>query len=240
MGEVDTERQALNVARMRLLGAEVDPGRPPARARSRTRSTRRCATGSPTSTTTHYLFGTVAGPHPFPTMVRDFHRGHRRRGARAGAGADRPAARRRRRLRRRRLQRDRASSTRSSTTPDVRLVGFEAGGDGVDTGRHARHASPGARRRRCTARAPTCCRTRTARPSSRTRSRPASTTPASARSTPASRTSAAREYLPVTDAEAMDAFALLCRTEGIIPAIESAHALAGALRARPRAGPGRG
>ena len=43
------------------------------------------------------------------------------------------------------------------------------------------------------------------------------------------------EYRPVTDAEAMDAFALLSRTEGIIPAIESAHALAGALQARPRA-----
>ena len=45
MGEEDTRRQALNVARMRLLGAEVDPGRPPAAAPSRTRSTRRCATG---------------------------------------------------------------------------------------------------------------------------------------------------------------------------------------------------
>jgi tryptophan synthase beta chain len=44
-------------------------------------------------------------------------------------------------------------------------------------------------------------------------------------------------YLPVTDAEAMDAFALLCRTEGIIPAIESAHALAGVLRIGKELGP---
>jgi len=44
-------------------------------------------------------------------------------------------------------------------------------------------------------------------------------------------------YQPVTDAEAMDAFALLCRTEGIIPAIESAHALAGAVRIAPELGP---
>ena len=48
------------------------PGRARQRAPSRTPSTRRCATGSPTSTTTHYIFGTVAGPHPFPEMVRDF------------------------------------------------------------------------------------------------------------------------------------------------------------------------
>ena len=49
MGEEDTRRQALNVARMRLLGAEVVPGAGSGRAPSRTRSTRRCATGSPTS-----------------------------------------------------------------------------------------------------------------------------------------------------------------------------------------------
>src|SRR4051794_12019049 len=73
MGEEDTRRQALNVARMRLLGAEVIP----------------VTTGSRTLKdaineamrdwvtnvgTTHYLLGTVAGPHPFPAMVRDFHR----------------------------------------------------------------------------------------------------------------------------------------------------------------------
>ena len=45
------------------------------------------------------------------------------------------------------------------------------------------------------------------------------------------------DYQSVTDREAMDAFALLCRTEGIIPAIESAHALAGAIRIAPRLGP---
>ena len=152
MGEVDTERQALNVARMRLLGAEVVPVDARQRARSRTPSTRRCATGSPTSTTTHYLLGTVAGPHPFPEMVRDFHRVIGERGPRAGARPRRPAARRRRRLRRRRLQRDGHLPPRSSTTPAVRLVGFEAGGEGVDTGRHAARF---ARRHR-----PACCTAR--------------------------------------------------------------------------------
>ncbi len=83
MGEEDTRRQALNVARMELLGAEVIP----------------VTTGSKTLKDainealrdwvasvddTHYLLGTAAGPHPFPAMVRDFCRGHRRR----GPGAD--------------------------------------------------------------------------------------------------------------------------------------------------------
>ena len=118
--------------------------------------------------------------------------------------------------------------------PGVRLVGFEAGGDGIETGRHAatiteRHAGRAARRA-----VATCCRTRTGRPPSRTRSPPGWTTPASGPSTRCSTTSAGRRTEPVTDTEAMDAFALLSRTEGIIPAIESAHAVAGALRPGPR------
>ena len=94
-------------------------------------------TGWPTSTTTHYLLGTAAGPHPFPAMVRDFCRGigdearaqvleltgaPARRG-RAPASAAAPTRS--------------ASSRRSSPDDGVRLYGFEAGGDGVETGRHA-------------------------------------------------------------------------------------------------------
>ena len=73
MGEVDTERQALNVARMRLLGAEVVP----VKVGSRTlkdainEALRDWVTNVDN---THYLLGTVAGPHPFPVMVRDFHK----------------------------------------------------------------------------------------------------------------------------------------------------------------------
>ena len=74
MGEEDTRRQALNVARMRLLGAEVVAGRRRAAAPSRTPSTRRCATGWPTSTAPTTSSARVAGPHPFPVMVRDFQR----------------------------------------------------------------------------------------------------------------------------------------------------------------------
>ena len=136
MGSVDTKRQALNVARMELLGAKVVP----------------VDSGSATlkdainealrdwvSTVDHtaYLFGTAAGPHPFPTHGPRLHPRHRRRGPRPVPRADRPAAGRDRRVRRRRLQRDRAVHRRSSTTRDVRIYGFEPGGDGVETGRHA-------------------------------------------------------------------------------------------------------
>ena len=121
--------------------------------------------------------------------------------------------------------------------PGVRLVGYEAAGDGVETGRHAATftgGSPGAFQ----GRSRTCCRTRTGRPSNPIRSQRVWTIPASGPSMPASRTLGRAEYRPITDTEAMDAFALLCRTEGIIPAIESAHAVAGALKLGVELGPG--
>ena len=73
MGEVDTRRQALNVARMRLLGARVVPVTHGSRTLKDAinEALRDWVTNV---STTHYLLGTVAGPHPFPTMVRDFHR----------------------------------------------------------------------------------------------------------------------------------------------------------------------
>ena len=122
--------------------------------------------------------------------------------------------------------------------PTVRLVGFEAGGDGVETGRHAatHHRRPpgvlhGAR-------------------SYLLQDEDGQTIESHSISAGLDYPGVGpehawlhdigrAEYRPVTDAEAMDAFALLCRTEGIIPAIESAHALAGALEAR-RASSGRG
>ena len=225
MGEEDTRRQALNVVRMRLLGAEVVPVTTGSRTLKDAinEALRDWVTNVET---THYVFGTVAGPHPFPAMVRDFQRviGDEARAQVLERGG--PAARRRGRLRRRRLQRDRHLHR-------LRPRRGRAAGRLRGRRRRRRHrparGDDHRRRRRacCTAPAPTCCRTRTGRPSSRTRSPPAWTTPASARSTPTCTTSAAPSTAPVTDAEAMEAFALLCRTEGIIPAIESAHALAG-------------
>jgi tryptophan synthase beta chain len=176
MGEEDTRRQALNVARMKLLGAEVVSVTNGSRTLKDAinEAMRDWVTNVET---THYLLGTVTGPHPFPTMVREFHRviGDETRQqvleltgalpdavcACVGGGSN-------------------AIGIFSAflDDPSVALYGFEAGGEGVASGRHA------ARRECCTERGRTSCRTRWGRPSRATRSRPGSTTPASARSTP--------------------------------------------------------
>ncbi len=226
MGAEDTRRQALNVARMRLLGAEVVP----------------VETGSQTLKdaineafrdwvanveTTNYVFGTVAGPHPFPTLVRDLQKiiGEEARGqvlertgrlpdvaiACVGGGSN-------------------AMGLFHAFLDDpVRLIGCEAAGDGVETGRHAATITAGA-------------------PGVLHGARSYLLQDADGQTIESHSISAGldypgvgpehswlssigrAEYRPVSDAEAMDAFRLLCRTEGIIPAIESAHALAGTLR----------
>jgi tryptophan synthase beta chain len=230
MGEEDTRRQALNVARMKLLGATVVP----------------VATGSRTLKdainealrdwvtnvdSTHYLLGTAAGPHPFPAMVRDFVR---------GIGVE---------ARQQCLELDgalpdavcacvgggsNAIGIFHAFMPDesVRLYGFEAGGDGVDTGRHAASITGGATGVLHGARTfllqDEDGQTIESHSISAGLDYPA-VGPEHAYLHESGRAS----YQPVTDAEAMAAFRLLCRTEGIIPAIESAHALAGALRVIP-------
>ena len=227
MGEVDTERQALNVARMRLLGAEVIP----VTAGSRTlKDAINEALRDWVSSVddTHYLLGTVAGPHPFPTMVRDFHRvvGMEAREQvleRIGRLPDAVAA---------------CVGGGSNAIgifhaflddADVRLVGFEPGGDGVETGRHGAtlsEGSPGALHGAM---------------SYLLQDEDGQTAESYSISAGLDYPGVGPEhallkdlgratYESVTDAEAMEAFALLARTEGIIPAIESAHAIAGALR----------
>jgi tryptophan synthase beta chain len=230
MGEVDTKRQALNVARMELLGATVVP----------------VTTGSRTLKDamneafrdwvanvdrTHYLVGSVGGPHPFPAMVRDFARGI---GVEARAQA---------------LERlgrlpdaicacvgggSNAMGIFHAFIPDdeVRLYGFEAGGEGVATGRHAASITGGS--------IGVLHGARTYLLQDEDGQTIESHSISAGLDYPAvgpehawlADTGRAR-YEPVTDAEAMDAFQLLCRTEGIIPAIESAHAIAGALRVVP-------
>ena len=235
MGEEDTRRQALNVARMRLLGAEVVPVTTGSRTLKDAinEAMRDWVTNVET---TNYVFGTVAGPHPFPLMVREYQRviGDEAReqvlervgrlpdvvAACVGGGSN-------------------AIGIFTAFVPDegVRLVGLRGRrrrrrhrpARRVD---HRRHAGRAARR----ALVPAAGR-RTARPSSRTRSRPAWTTRASARSTRTCTTSAAPSTARSPTTQAMDAFALLSRTEGIIPAIESAHALAGALDLGRELGP---
>ncbi|MDQ3789688.1 MAG: tryptophan synthase subunit beta [Actinomycetota bacterium] len=226
MGEVDTQRQALNVARMRLLGAEVIP----------------VTTGSRTLKdainealrdwvanvdTTHYLLGTAAGGHPFPMMVRNFHKviGQEARAQileKAGRLPDAVTA---------------CVGGGSNAIgifhgfiddPDVRLVGFEPGGKGIDTGEHGATLSEGTPGMLHGAK------------SYLLQDEDGQTIEAYSISAGLDypgvgpehawlKDTGRAEYRPVTDAEAMDAFKLLSRTEGIIPAIESAHALAGTL-----------
>ena len=227
MGEEDTERQSLNVARMRLLGAEVVP----VTAGSRTlkdainEALRDWVTNVET---TNYMFGTAAGPHPFPAMVRDFQRiiGVEARqqvldltgrlpdvvAACVGGGSN-------------------AIGIFDAFLDDagVRLVGLEAGGDGVDTGRHASSITGGAPGVLHGARSfllqDEDGQTRESHSISAGLDYPGVGPQHSYLSS-----IGRAEYRPITDSEAMEALRLLCRTEGIIPAIESAHALAGAIK----------
>ncbi len=113
---------------------------------------------------------------------------------------------------------------------EVKLYGAEAAGDGIDTGRHAASMNRPAAPACCTATAPTCCTTTTARSPKPIPFPPAWTTPASARSMPACPTAGRAQYVGITDEEALAAFHRLRRIEGIMPALESAHAMAQAIK----------
>ncbi len=234
MGEEDTRRQALNVARMRLLGADVvavDAG-------SRTlkdainEAFRDWVT---TVENTHYLFGTVAGPHPFPAIVRDFQKviGEEARGqvlALTGRLPDAVAA----------CVGGGSNAlgifTAFLADQGVRLFGFEAGGDGVETGRHAATLSAGSRGVLHGARSYVLQDVDGQTIESHSISAGLDY-PGVGPEHAWLRETGRVAYEPVTDAEAMEAFRMLSRTEGIIPAIESAHALAGALRLGRQLGP---
>ena len=235
MGEEDTRRQALNVARMRLLGAEVVPVTTGSRT-LKDAINEAFRDWVSTVETTNYVFGTVAGPHPFPLIVRELQRviGDEARAqvlesigrlpdavlACVGGGSN-------------------AIGIFTAFVPDaaVRLIGLEAGGEGVDTGRHAATISAGSPGVLHGARSYLLQdengQTRESHSISAGLDYPG-VGPEHAYLNDIGRV----EYRPVTDAEAMDAFALLSRTEGIIPAIESAHALAGALHLGRELGPG--
>lgn len=224
MGEVDTVRQSLNVARMKLLGAEVVPVTTGSRTlKDAINEALRDWVANVEST--HYLLGTVAGPHPFPTMVRDFHsvigiESRQQMIEQFGSLPDVVAA---------------CVGGGSNAIgifhaflddEDVRLVGMEAAGDGVETLRHAATLSMG-------------------RPGVLHGAKSYLLQDEDGQTSESHSISAGldypgvgpehawlkdigrAEYIPVTDTEAMAALKLLSRTEGIIPAIETAHALAG-------------
>ena len=222
MGVEDTVRQALNVYRMRLLGAEVIA------VESGTRTLKDAINEAirdwvTNVETTHYLIGSVVGPHPYPMLVRDFQSviGREARqqildaegrlpdvvSACVGGGSN-------------------AIGTFYEFIGDasVRLVGVEAAGEGVETGRHSATLSAG-------------------RPGVLHGSMSYLLQDEHGQIQEAHSISAGldypgvgpehswlkatgrAEYLAVTDDEALEGFRLLCRTEGIIPALESAHAI---------------
>ena len=235
MGKVDTERQALNVARMKILGAEVI-------AVEHGSATLKDAINEALRDwvtnvdNTHYLIGTVTGPHPFPEMVRDFHRiiGVEARAqvldltgrlpdavlACVGGGSN-------------------AMGIFHAFIPDaqVRLIGVEAGGEGLASGRHAARfaadATPGVLHGAM---------------SYLMQDEDGQTIESHSISAGLDypsvgpehswlRDSGRAEYRYAVDSDVMDAFRLLCRTEGIIPALESAHALVGAMELGRELGP---
>ena len=226
MGEVDTERQALNVARMQLLGAEVIP----VTSGSRTlKDAINEAIRDWVATVDHtaYCFGTAAGPHPFPAMVRDFCRGIGDE-ARAqcleltGALPDSVAA----------CVGGGSNAIGIFTAflddESVDLFGFEAGGEGVDTARHAATIWAGEVGVLHGARTYVLQDEDGQTVESHSISAGLDYPGVGPQHAHLAQTGRA-SYRPVTDKAAMEAFSLLARTEGIIPAIESAHAVAGAL-----------
>ena len=234
MGEEDTRRQALNVARMKLLGATVVPVTTGSRTLkdAMNEAMRDWVTNVES---THYLIGTVAGPSPFPRMVRDFQRviGDEARAqvlALTGGLPDAVAA----------CVGGGSNAIGIFTAflddPGVRLYGFEAGGDGVETGRHAASITGGAPGVLHGARSyllqDEMGQTIESHSISAGLDYPG-VGPEHAWLNDVGRA----QYRPVTDAQAMEAFSLLCRTEGIIPAIESAHAIAGAVDVGRELGP---
>jgi tryptophan synthase beta chain len=227
MGEVDTERQALNVARMRLLGAEVVPVKTGSRT-LKDAINEALRDWVANVDTTHYLLGTVAGPHPFPTMVRDFHSviGNEARqqmldefgflptvvAACVGGGSNAIGI-----------------FHAFLDDQDVDLYGFEAAGDGLDTPRHAATLTYGKLGVLHGAK------------SYMLQDEDGQTMDSHSISAGLDYPGVGPEhawlkdlgrakYRGISDAEAMDAMLLLARTEGIIPAIETSHALAGALK----------
>ncbi|MGH7614783.1 MAG: tryptophan synthase subunit beta [Gemmatimonadales bacterium] len=235
MGEEDMRRQRLNVYRMELLGARVVP------VTSGTRTLKDATNEAlrdwvSNVTDTHYIIGSVVGPDPFPRLVRDFQAviGREARGqtlerygrlpttvvACVGGGSNAMGM-----------------FTAFLADREVELVGVEAAGEGLDTGRHAASLSRG-------------------RPGVFHGSRSYLLQDAEGQVQPAHSVSAGLDYPgvgpehaflkdtgrvlyeAVTDHQALEAFAALARLEGIVPALESAHAVAWVRRAGQRWTPG--
>ena len=227
MGEVDSRRQALNVARMELLGARIIP------VASGTRTLKDAINAAMRDWVenlreTHYLLGSCVGPHPFPQIVRDFQ---------SVIGRE---------VRRQILEREgRLPDTIVACVgvgsnafvifhpfldDDVRLFGGEAGGEGLASGRHSASLTAGSVG--VFQGALSYLLQDGDGQVLETHSVAAGLDHPSVGPEHAMLKDTGRvRYEAVTDAEALHAFRYLSRTEGIIPALESAHAVAYALRA---------
>jgi tryptophan synthase beta chain len=231
MGTEDMRRQELNVFRMRLLGAEVRG----VESGSRTlkdainEAMRDWVTNV---RTTHYLLGSVLGAHPYPTMVRDFHRviGREARAQILKAEGKLPAA-------------VIACVGGGSNAigifyefikdKKVRLIGVEAGGRGAALGEHAARFRGGSRG--VLQGTYSYVLQDSAGQIANTHSISAGLDyPSIGPEHAALRDEGRAEYVPASDAEALEATTLLARTEGIIPALESAHAVAEVLKRAPK------
>ena len=231
MGEVDARRQALNVARMRLLGAEVVEVKLGSRILKDAinEALRDWVTNVET---THYLLGTVAGPHPFPTIVRDFQKiigEEAKEQLRSEYGIDHPDA----------ICAcvgggSNAIGIMNAFLDDerVRLYSYEAGGHGPESGEHAIRFAPGTGQIGLFQGAKSYLLENEEGQTLDTYSISAGLDYASVGPEHAWLKEIGRvTYDYATDDEAMNAFKDLCETEGIIPAIESSHAVAGAYKA---------
>jgi len=235
MGEEDMRRQRLNVYRMELMGAKVVPVT--AGTRTLKDATNEALRDWVTSVThTHYIIGSVVGPDPFPRLVRDFQ-------SVIGREARAQVLERFGRLPRTVVACVGGGSNAIGIfsgfldDPDVELVGVEAAGLGLDSGRHAATLSRG-------------------RPGVFHGSKSYLLQDADGQVKPAHSISAGLDYpgvgpehaflkdagrvlyQSVTDSQALEAFAALARLEGIVPALESAHAVAWARYAKQRWRPG--
>jgi len=233
MGKVDTERQALNVFRMKLSGAEVNP------VTSGTMTLKDAVNETlrewvSRMDDTHYLIGSVVGPHPFPMMVRDFQKiiGEEIKAQMLESEGKLPDAV---------IACVGGGSNAIGAFYDfvgdksVRLIGCEAAGHGADTPKNAATMTNGTPGIFHGMKSYFC------------QNQHGQITPTHSISAgldyPGVGPEHAHladigraEYVPVTDAEAVEAFEYLCHTEGIIPAVESSHAVAHAMKLAPTMG----
>lgn len=233
MGEEDTKRQALNVYKMRLLGAEVVP------VTTGTSTLKDACSAAFREWTnrisdTHYCLGSVMGPHPFPTIVRDFQaviskeikaQILEKEGrlpdaviACVGGGSN-----------------DIGAFYHFIGNPSVRLIGCEAAGRGVDTPETAATIATG-REGIFHGMKSYFCQDEYGQIAPVYSISAGLDYPGIGPEHAMLHDTGRAEYMPVTDEEAVNAFEYLSRTEGIIPAIESAHALAHAMKLAPAMG----